>query len=179
MTIVVALAPRRTPANSVTIEIAVGKQPPRPTPAKNRNRPMTSAFGANAVRAVSNENVKTDHNRRFRRPKRLVTLPEASAPIIMPTSPAEAIQVPEAAVTFIVGSSISDGRTVPSTTASKPSKTTANQHSTGTHNRERVGVAVACRSSVDMGIVLSRYKIVFRGKEFNPGKRCGAQLGCM
>lgn len=119
--------------------------------------PIFSAFGANAVTAVSRENVRTDQISRLRRPKRLVRLPDASAPIIIPTNPAEAIQAPEAAVTFMVGSSTSHGNTVPSTTASKPSKTTASQQRTGTQSRERVGVADDWSGVVVvMGIILSR-----------------------
>ena len=46
----VVARPLRPPrVNSLTIAIAVGRQPPRPIPARNRRTPKTAAFGANAV----------------------------------------------------------------------------------------------------------------------------------
>ena len=60
-----------------------------------------------------------------------------SAPIIMPTRPTVATAVPCAVVIPSSLFSSMDGSTAPRTTASKPSSSTAIQHSGATHARER------------------------------------------
>ena len=49
--------PVRPPANSVTMAIAVGRQPPRPKPARKRKSPSCQWFCANAQASVSSETV--------------------------------------------------------------------------------------------------------------------------
>ena len=86
----------------------------------------------------------------LRRPSRSVSQPMASAPIIMPTSPAVATAVPWAVVIPSSPFSSMEGSTAPSTTASKPSSSTAVQHSGATHARERrIGRAPAAGAVPD------------------------------
>jgi|GEM_PF-6265228 len=89
--------PRRIPAYSETRAAAVGMRPPRPRPARNRKSPKTSGDGATARRDVKKEKLATLKITAFRRPTTSLTAPMESAPIIIPTSPYEAMTpTPEA-----------------------------------------------------------------------------------
>src|SRR6478609_1853489 len=107
---------------------AVGRQAPRPRPARNRSVVNAPTLGAHAVAIVSTENQATHAIRLRRRPKRSVTGPISVAPIPTPTSPIVdavgrlASVNPSAPVLLIVGI------TAPITTRSKPSRATASQH---------------------------------------------------
>ena len=65
---VVDVLPRPRRANSLIIAIAVGRIPPRPSPARKRSSPNTNGFGANAQASVRIENAITVQTTVFRRP---------------------------------------------------------------------------------------------------------------
>ena len=132
MIVVVARPLRPERVNSLTMAIAVGRQPPSPSPARKRSTPNTAAFGAKAHSSVKNENAVTAPISALRRPTTSVSVPMVSAPIIIPTRPMVITNVVPAPV-----SAHSSGRcrvvtTVPTTTRSKPSSSTAIQHSGAT-----------------------------------------------
>ena len=129
---VVALEPRPLRANSVTMEMPVGRQPPRPRPARKRSTPNQRTLGAKAAAKVRTENTITAPISILRRPRRSVSQPIPSAPTIMPNRPAVATAVPSPVVMSKPLSSNRAGITAPRTTASNPSSRTAIQHSGAT-----------------------------------------------
>src|SRR4051794_38199576 len=131
--IVVEVLPLPLRANSLIIAMAVGRMPPRPRPARNRNAPKTNGFGANAQASVSTEKAITVHTAVLRRPMMSVIVPTIAAPIITPMSPTLAIVAPVLGVRCQPGSFSRAGSTTPSTTRSYPSNATASQHSGATH----------------------------------------------
>ena len=150
MIVVVARPLRPARVNSLTIAIAVGRQPPRPTPARKRSSAKTVAFGANAHSRVNSENDTTAPMSALRRPTRSVSVPMVSAPTIMPTSPmvtTAVAPVPDSARSSGVRSV---GMTVPTTTRSKPSSRTAIQHSGATQPAARPAVPAARPVRVDV-----------------------------
>ena len=66
---------------------AVGRQAPRPRPARNRRIVNWATFWANATARVSTENSAMLLIRAIRRPKRSVSGPMATAPMPTPTRP--------------------------------------------------------------------------------------------
>lgn len=151
MIVVVALLPLPARACSVTSAIAVGRQPPSPRPAKNRNRPKTNADGATAHSSVNSEKLTTDSSSARRLPMTSVIVPMVSAPIVMPTRPSvdSTVAVPGSSPHTL--SRNSTGNTVPSTTRSKPSSRTAVQHKGTAQARPRSAVT----SGVDMHVLRS------------------------
>jgi hypothetical protein len=132
MIVVVARPLRPDRVNSLTIAIAVGRQPPSPSPARNRRTPNTTSLGAKAQSRVKNENEITAPISALRRPSRSVSVPMVSAPIIMPTRPMVITNVVPAPVSAHSSGFCRTGTTVPTTTRSKPSSRTAIQQSGAT-----------------------------------------------
>ena len=67
--------------------MAVGRQPPRPRPARNRSTPKAPGPGANAHSSVNSENEATAPISALRRPTTSVSVPMVRAPIVIPTRP--------------------------------------------------------------------------------------------
>ena len=111
----------------------MGSTPPRPSPARNRSSPKTHGFGANAQARVSTENTTTVQIMVCRRPMTSLIAPTAIAPTMTPTSPTTDTSDAVFGVRPQLGSCSSAGSTTPSTTRSKPSSATADQHSGATH----------------------------------------------
>src|SRR3712207_4011097 len=151
MIVVVARPLRPERVNSLTIAIAVGRQPPRPTPARKRSTPKTVAFGATAHSRVNREKDATAPMRARRRPTRSVSVPMVSAPTIIPTRPTVITAVAPAPVRPYSSGRDSVGITVPTTTRSKPSSSTATQHSGATQPAAR---AAAVPDDGRTGVVL-------------------------
>src|SRR3954451_15421006 len=128
MMVVVALDERPLRANSVTSVMAVGRQPPSPRPAQNRKMPNNSSDGAIEQATVNNENTAAAKIITFRRPRKSVTVPMVIAPMVIPIRPVVAAAVAPAGVMSQTLSRKRTGMTVPSTTRSKPSSRTADQH---------------------------------------------------
>jgi hypothetical protein len=127
----ISVVPRLFLEYSFTSAIAVGRHPPSPSPARNLSTPKTSTFGVNAHSNVNTENKVTEKINALRRPMTSVTVPIATAPTIMPTSPTVATALPEPGVSIFCSSNT--GNTVPSTTRSNPSSSTAAHPSGNTH----------------------------------------------
>src|SRR3954469_18518797 len=127
MTVVVALPDLPWRAYSVTSVMAVGRQPPRPSPATNRSRPKTNVDGAKAHNSVHNENSVTEMISDFRRPMTSVMVPIASPPSIIPARPTVETTDAVPGVRPQTWSRSSTGSTEPSTTRSNPSSRTAVQ----------------------------------------------------
>jgi hypothetical protein len=67
--------------------IAVGRQPPRPRPARKRRVPKTTGPGAKAHSSVNAEKDATAPMRALRRPITSVRVPMVSAPTVIPSRP--------------------------------------------------------------------------------------------
>lgn len=110
----VATAEReRIRTNSAVRALADGTRPPRPSPARKRNRPKTSGFGAKVHSAVNSENHRVDHKMVRRLPSRSARWPAPSAPTSMPAKARLPMKPAWEALSSQPGSFIRCGMVVP------------------------------------------------------------------
>lgn len=105
---VATMARQRAGTTSAARALAEGTRPPRPTPARNRSRAKTGAFGAAAQATVNTEKAMAQPSTARLRPRLSESRPARMAPTSMPanatlpTVPAVALVRPQPVVSIRV-----------------------------------------------------------------------------